>query len=288
MKERNKVLELVRSAGKKKILYLPFEEFTSDFINYIQQGKMETFKKKYREVDALVIDDIQFISGKERTQDEFFHTFNNLYQNQRQIVLTSDRPPKSIPLLEERLHSRFEWGMIVDITPPDLETRIAILRHKAKEKGLDLEAKIIEFIAQQIQNNVRELEGALNKIQAYINLTQKELTIGQTKKLLESLIKAKKTIDPDRLIKAVCEYYQVDKKDLLSQKREQKITLPRQVIMYFLRYEFNYSFPKIAECLKRKDHTTIIYGCGKIEKELTNNSLLKRDIDSIKQRLMFY
>ncbi len=280
--------EIKKLFPQKKILYFSFERFATDFINHVKAGKMEEFKKKYREVDVLLVDDIQFISGKERTQDEFFHTFNNLYQNQKQIVLTSDRPPKSIPLLEERLRSRFEWGMIVDIAPPDYETRLAILKHKSEERNLNLPQKILEFIARQIQNNIRELEGALNKIEAYVSLTQKELTLAQTKKLLESLIKTKKTVDPEKIIKTICEYYQIAKKELLSHKREQRLALPRQVIMYLLRHEFNYSFPKIAEILNRKDHTTVIYGCGKIEKELNNNSLIKRDIDTIKQRLMLY
>jgi chromosomal replication initiator protein len=280
--------EVKKQTPHQKILYLSFEEFASDFINFVQQGKMEQFKKKYREVDLLLIDDIQFISGKERTQDEFFHTFNILHQAQKQIVITSDRPPKSIPLLEERLRSRFEWGMIVDVGAPDLETRIAILKQKLMEKNLKIDDEILDFIAHQVQHNIRELEGALNKIEAYLDFTGEELTINQVKKLLESLIKSKKNIDPKKILNTVCEYYQVEKKDVLGQKREQKITLPRQIIMYFLRYEFNFSFPKIAEFLNRKDHTTIIYGCGKVEKEITNNSLLKRDIDAIKQRLIVY
>jgi chromosomal replication initiator protein len=280
--------EVKQQSPHQKIVYISFEEFANNFIDMVKRGKMDDFKKKYREIDLLLIDDIQFISGKERTQDEFFHTFNALHQSQKQIVLTSDRPPKSIPLLEERLQSRFEWGMIVDVAAPDLETRIAILKYKLEEKNLVLNEEIIDFIAHQIQHNIRELEGALNKIEAYLNLTGEDLTVGQVKKLLESLIKSKKNIDPKRILEAVCEYYQVEKKDVLGQNREQKITLPRQIVMYFLRYEFNYSFPKIAKFLNRKDHTTIIYGCGKIEKELTNNSLLKRDLDAIKQHLIAY
>ncbi|MDD3774026.1 MAG: chromosomal replication initiator protein DnaA [Patescibacteria group bacterium] len=280
--------EIKKQSPHQKILYLSFEEFANDFIGMVKRGKMDDFKKKYREIDVLLIDDIQFISGKERTQDEFFHTFNTLHQSQKQIILTSDRPPKSIPLLEERLRSRFEWGMIVDVAAPDLETRIAILKHKLEEKNLVINDEILDFIAHQIQHNIRELEGALNKIEAYLSLTGEELNLNQVKKMLESLIKSKKNIDPKKILTTVCEYYQVEKKDLLGQKREQKITLPRQIVMYFLRYEFNFSFPKIAEFLNRKDHTTIIYGCGKIEKELTNNSLLKRDLDAIKQRLVVY
>ena len=256
--------EIKKNSPQKKILYFSFEKFATDFINHVKTGRMEEFKKKYRQVDVLLVDDIQFISGKERTQDEFFHTFNNLYQNQKQIVLTSDRPPKSIPLLEERLRSRFEWGMIVDISPPDYETRLAILKHKNEERGLNLPQKILEFIARQIQNNIRELEGALNKVEAYLSLTQKELTLTQTKKLLESLIKNKKTIDPEKIIKTICDYYQIAKKELLSHKREQRITLPRQIIMYLLRHEFNYSFPKIAEILNYKDHSIVIWNLGNI------------------------
>jgi len=277
--------EIKKNFPHKKVLYLTFDDFTTDFINYVQNGKMEQFKNKYRYTDALLIDDIQFISGKEKTQDEFFHTFNYLYQNQKQIVLTSDRPPKSIPLLEERLKSRFEWGMIVDITPPDLETRLAILKHKAKEKNLSIPDEILEFVAHNIQNNIRELESSLNKIEAYINLTQKELSINQTKKLLEGLIKSPKNINPEKIIDVICNFYQVNKKELLGRKKERRLALPRQIIMYFLRYELHFSFTKIAEVLKRKDHTTVIYGCEKIEKEININSLLKRDIDNIKQYL---
>jgi len=280
--------EIKKTYPHQKILYFSFEEFASDFIDMVKKGQMEDFKKKYREADVLLIDDIQFISGKERTQDEFFHTFNTLHQVQKQIVLTSDRPPKSIPLLEERLRSRFEWGMIVDISAPDLETRIAILQHKSEEKNLKINDDILDFIAHQVQHNIRELEGALNKIEAYLSLTGEEININQVKKMLDGLIKSKKNVDPKRILETVCNYYQIEKKDLLSQKREQKIALPRQVIMYFLRYEFNLSFPKIAEILNRKDHTTIIYGCGKIEKEIINNSLLKRDLDAIKQQFIVY
>ncbi|MEK7134917.1 MAG: chromosomal replication initiator protein DnaA, partial [Patescibacteria group bacterium] len=237
----------------KKVKYVTSERFTSEVIAALRSGSLrpndiDDFKKRWREIDLLIIDDIQFLSGKEKTQEEFFHTFNALYDAGKQIVLSSDRPPKSIQTLEERLRSRFEGGMIADIAYPDLETRIAILKSKAGEKGVVLSDEIFEYIAQNIKKNVRELEGALNRlIAANYQLNQKGLNLNDAKKILNSILNTpKKSTTLKNIIKAVAEFYDVSEKDLLERSRKKEIVKPRQVIMYLLREELKSSFPFIG------------------------------------------
>ena len=276
----------------KKVKYVTSERFTSEVISALRSGflkpnDIDDFKKRWREIDLLIIDDIQFLSGKEKTQEEFFHTFNALYDAGKQIVLSSDRPPKSIQTLEERLRSRFEGGMIADISYPDLETRIAILKSKAGEKGVVLSNEILDYIAQNIKKNVRELEGALNRlIAASYQLNQKELNLNDVKKILNSILNTpKKSTTLKNIIKAVAEFYDVSEKDLLERSRKKEIVKPRQVIMYLLREELKSSFPFIGLKIGGRDHTTAIHACEKIKKEIEMDSNLNDEINLIKEKL---
>ncbi|PIZ87666.1 MAG: chromosomal replication initiator protein DnaA [Candidatus Nealsonbacteria bacterium CG_4_10_14_0_2_um_filter_40_15] len=276
----------------KKVKYVTSERFTSEVISAIRSGSLrpndiDDFKKRWREIDLLIIDDIQFLAGKEKTQEEFFYTFNALYDANKQIVLSSDRPPKSIQTLEERLRSRFEGGMTADISYPDLETRIAILRSKAGEKSVTLSNEVLEYIAQNIKKNVRELEGALNRlIAANYQLNQKELNLNDVKKILNSILNTpKKSITLKNVIKAVAEFYDVSEKDLLERSRKKEIVKPRQVIMYLLREELKSSFPFIGLKIGGRDHTTAIHACEKIRKEIELDSSLNDEINLIKEKL---
>jgi chromosomal replication initiator protein len=275
----------------KKIKYVTSERFTSDFLSTVRSGALrpndiDDFKKKWREIDLLIIDDIQFLSGKEKTQEEFFHTFNTLYDAGKQIILSSDRPPRSIQTLEERLRSRFEGGMIADISYPDLETRIAILKSKAAEKGFEAANEIFEYIAQNIKKNVRELEGALNRLMAANNQGQKELNLNETKKILNSILNApKKSTTLKNIIKAVAEFYDISEKELFERSRKKEIVKPRQVIMYLLREELKSSFPFIGLKIGGRDHTTAIHACEKIRKELETDPNLNDELNIIKEKL---
>ncbi|MEK7178286.1 MAG: chromosomal replication initiator protein DnaA, partial [Patescibacteria group bacterium] len=259
----------------KKVKYVTSERFTSEVISALRSGSLrpndiDDFKKRWREIDLLIIDDIQFLSGKEKTQEEFFHTFNALYDAGKQIVLSSDRPPKSIQTLEERLRSRFEGGMVADISYPDLETRVAILKSKASEKNVVLSDEIFEYVAQNIKKNVRELEGALNRlIAANYQPNQKELTLNDAKKILNLILNTpKKSTTLKSIIKAVAEFYDVSEKDVLDRSRKKEIVKPRQIIMYLLREELKSSFPFIGLKIGGRDHTTAIHACEKIKKEI--------------------
>ncbi len=276
----------------KKVKYVTSERFTSEVISALRSGSLrpndiDDFKKRWREIDLLIIDDIQFLAGKEKTQEEFFYTFNALYDAGKQIVLSSDRPPKSIQTLEERLRSRFEGGMIADISYPDLETRIAILKSKAGEKSVVLSDEVFEYIAQNIKKNVRELEGALNRlIAANYQLNQKELNLNDVKKILNSILNTpKKSTTLKNIIKAVAEFYDVSEKDVLERSRKKEIVRPRQVIMYLLREELKSSFPFIGLKIGGRDHTTAIHACEKIKKEIELDSNLNDEINLIKEKL---
>ena len=276
----------------KKVKYVTSERFTSEVISALRSGSLrpndiDDFKKRWREIDLLIIDDIQFLAGKEKTQEEFFYTFNALYDAGKQIVLSSDRPPKSIQTLEERLRSRFEGGMIADISYPDLETRIAILKSKAGEKSVVLSDEVFEYIAQNIKKNVRELEGALNRLIAANNqLNQKELNLNDVKKILNSILNTpKKSTTLKNIIKAVAEFYDVSEKDLLERSRKKEIVKPRQIIMYLLREELKSSFPFIGLKIGGRDHTTAIHACEKIRKEIELDSSLNDEINLIKEKL---
>ena len=276
----------------KKIKYVTSERFTSEIISALRSGSIrpndvDDFKKRWRNIDLLIIDDIQFLAGKEKTQDEFFHTFNALYDAGKQIVLSSDRSPKSIQTLEERLRSRFEGGMIADISYPDLETRIAILKSKASQKAIGLSDEIFEYIAQNIKKNVRELEGALNRlIAATYQPDKKELNINEVKKLLNSILNTpKKSTNLKNIIKAVAEFYDITEKELLERSRKKEIVKPRQVVMYLMREELKSSFPFIGLKIGGRDHTTAIHACEKIRKEAGLDSNLNDEITMIKEKL---
>lgn len=269
------------------ILYVTCEKFTNDYIQSVKMGKAKEFKDRYRNVDLLLIDDIQFMAGKDGTQEEFFHTFNELHQTNKQIILTSDRPPKSIPALEKRLLSRFEWGMIADVTQPDTETRVAILDAKCKEKNYTLDADILYFIANNVQNNIRELEGALNRIIAFHEFNNSKPTVDTTKSILSSLLSSlkSKSITSKDVIDSVSKFFDVHIQDLVGKSRKKELVYPRQITMYLMRIEINTSYPTIGQELGGRDHTTAMHACNKIIKEVDDNEKVKQDIDSIKQLL---
>ena len=280
--------EILKGNPTKRIVYATCEHFTNDFISAIQSGQPERFTNHYRTCDVLLIDDIQFLSGKEGTQDAFFHTFNELHQQNKQVVITSDRAPKAIATLEERLQSRFEWGMIADISQPDMETRIAILETKARDRGFSLGRDIIQFITLNIQNNIRELEGALNKIIAYYQLNKMEPTLENVKKILFSLSDSSRKNDSitiKKMLEVISEFYGLNSNDLLGKSREKRLAFPRQIIMYLMREEMGYSYPTIGAEIGGRDHTTAMHAYTKISKALSNEEKIRQEISLIKQRL---
>ena len=278
--------EILKKFPKKKIIYVSCERFTNDFVTSISSGKINQFKKTYRDVDVFLVDDIQFLSGKEGTQEEFFHTFNTLHQGNRQIVITSDRVPKAIPQIEARLTSRFGMGMVADVQTPNLEMREAILRSKCQEKNFSLDDEIITFIAANIESNIRDLEGAINRLMTNCQLNKTEASLDFTRKTLEDIINSKgKNLSVEKIIKIVGEFFKIETDDLLSAKRSHELVWPRQIIMYLLRHEMNLSFPKIGRELNKKDHTTAIHGVGKIEREIGRNEDLKKELTMIKEKM---
>ncbi|MDD3480910.1 MAG: chromosomal replication initiator protein DnaA [Patescibacteria group bacterium] len=278
--------EIGKKHPGKRVEYVSSEKFTSDFIASLNK-MANNFKEKYRGVDVLLVDDMQFLAGKEQTQVEFFHTFNALHQAGKQIVIASDRPPKSIPTLEERLRSRFEWGLIVDIQAPDLETRIAILEKKSKAKGFHIPLEALDYIAKQIPNNIRELEGALNRICAYCELNNTKPNLDNVTNILGGLLAGSKrnNVNPRQIIEKTADFYDIGVDELTGSKRDKEIVVPRQIAMYLMREELHISYPKIAKEIGRKDHTTIMHGVEKIEKETDGNERLRQEINLIKERL---
>jgi len=266
-----------------KVLYTSCEAFTNEFIQAIKEGKTKSFQDKYRNVDVLIVDDIHFIAGKDQTQEGFFHTFNELHQNNKQIILSSDRSPASIPTIEARLRSRFSWGMIADIGQPDIEMRTAILEAKVSEKNANLSKEIINYIATNIQNNIRELEGALNKVVAHFNLSQTAPNIEEIKEILSTLSQGTKkgAITPKHIIKIVTDFYDIAIDDVLGPSRKKGLVIPRQVIMYLMR--INASFPMIGMEIGGRDHTTVMHACKKIIRELEKDERLSQDITTLKQ-----
>ena len=281
--------KIAKENSSKKVTYVSSEKFTDDVISAIAKGEMGKLKSHYRKMDVLIIDDIQFLAGKEKTQEEFFHTFNTLYENNKQIILSSDRPPKAIPTLEERLRSRFEGGMIADIGHPDLETRIVILKTKIKDLNLELPDEILNYIASNIQTNIRELEGALNRILAFVKLNNSIPAQNQVVKILKNIISnPQKRTTYKNIIKIVAEFYDIDPKDLTDRSRKKELVKPRQVAMYLLRWELKSSYPFIGAKLGGRDHTTAIYSCEKITKEKENNDSFEEELNLIRQRLYNY
>ncbi|HBY56653.1 MAG TPA: chromosomal replication initiator protein DnaA [Candidatus Atribacteria bacterium] len=269
---------------KKKInvLYISSEKFTNELINSIRDDRTGSFRNKYRSVDVLLIDDIQFLAGKERTQEEFFHTFNTLYDSNKQIVIASDRPPKEIPTLEDRLISRFEWGLITDIQPPDLETRIAILRKKAQLENLDIPSEVINFIADKIPSNIRQLEGALTKLIAFSTLTKNILSIPLAQEILKDIIPIEnKEISINQIQKITADYFNIKLSALLSKKRTKNIVMARQVAIYLSRELTDFSLPAIGEIFGGKDHTTILHSYSKIKNKIEKDKSLKSVIENL-------
>jgi chromosomal replication initiator protein len=270
---------------RKRVVYATSEKFTNEFITSIQQGKIDEFRNRYRRIDLLLIDDIQFIADKERTQEEFFHTFNAIHEDGKQIVLSSDRPPKAILTLEERLRSRFEWGLIADLTAPDLETRIAILRAKAEEGAVPITSDVIEFIARKVVSNIRELEGALNRIVAYASIGAMPISIELAQAVLSNVLynPKKRQITPERIAKAVSEYYGVGMDALRGQKRDKAIVVPRQIAMFLMREETDVSLLRIGAELGGRDHSTVLHACDKITRESAGNDELRREIAAVRE-----
>ena len=268
-----------------EVLYVSSEEFTNDLITAIRSHTTQAFREKYRRLDVLLIDDIQFIAGKESTQEEFFHTFNTLHGQNKQIVMTSDRPPKALVTLEERLRSRFEWGLAADIQPPDFETRVAILQSKADRMGYSIPDPILEDIAHRFQTNIRELEGAMTRLMAYADLRGMVLDEKLVEYALADLMPESKEIEPEQILKTIAQEYGVSLEELLSTNRSQRIAFPRQIAMYMLREESELSLPKIGEILGGRDHTTIMYGHDKITDLLERDKNLRRKLVNIQEIL---
>ncbi|MEK7174998.1 MAG: chromosomal replication initiator protein DnaA [Patescibacteria group bacterium] len=278
--------EVIKTNPKNKVRYMSSEKFLGDLINSIRNRTVEKFKEEYKKINLLIVDDIQFIAGKEKTQEEFFHIFNELYANNNQIVLSSDRPPKAIPTLEERLRSRFEGGMIADITPPDYETRVAILKAKITEKKIsELSDEILGFIASAVTKNIRELEGALNRVVMSCQVANIAPTLDKVKSILATTNTTNNKTSPKTIIKVVSEFYDIKEEDLINQSRKREIVFPRQICMYLMREELKNSYPFIGEKFGGRDHTTVMHACNKISKEMQINENLIDEISIIKGRI---
>ncbi len=276
----NRILELYKNYN---VLYVTSEKFTNQLINAIKDNKNDMFRNKYRNIDVLLIDDIQFIAGKERIQEEFFHTFNSLYEEGKQIIISSDKPPRDIPFLEDRLKSRFEWGLLADISCPDYETRLAILRKKAQDENIIIDDFILSNIANKIDSNIRELEGVFNKIVARASLTHSSITIELAEKIInEFKYESEKVISCDFIKETVSKYFSIEKEDLASNKRSNDIAFPRQIAMYLCREIANMSYPQIGIDFGGRDHSTVMHACRKIEKEVKEKTNTKLIVDSVK------
>ncbi len=270
-----------------KVVYLSSETFMNELINAIRYDKISDFQYKYRTIDILLLDDVQFLAGKERTQEEFFHTFNYLYESQKQIVVTSDKIPREIPELEERLRSRFEWGLIADIQPPEMETRVAILNKKAEQEHMELPQEVSIFLASHISSNVRVLEGCLTRLKAFSALTGEKVSVDMCNRILKDILETKSSsLTPDDIVKAVAKYFDLKPSDLKSQKRLKKISQARQIAMYLCRDITSASFPEIGERFGGKDHSTVIYAVKKIEELIRDNPEVRNDIKKIQKSLL--
>ena len=279
--------EILRNNKNANILYVTSENFTNQLINAIKDNKNEQFRNKYRNIDVLLIDDIQFIAGKERVQEEFFHTFNTLHENGKQVIISSDRPPKDINLLEDRLKSRFEWGLIADISNADYETRLAILRKKAQLDNIIIDDEILANIANRIDTNIRELEGALNKLIARASLINSPITMEMSEWAINEIVSSKdKVISSNFIQETVAKYFNIDPKDLVGAKRSNDVVFPRQIAMYLCRTVPQISLPQIGRDFGNRDHTTVMHACNKIEKEIKENKNTKLIVESVKNILL--
>jgi len=279
--------EILRRNRNSNILYVTSEKFTNQLINAIKDNKNDQFRNTYRNIDVLLIDDIQFIAGKERIQEEFFHTFNALHESGKQIILSSDRPPKDIQLLEDRLKSRFEWGLIADISNPDYETRLAILRKKAQMDNIIIDDEILANIANRIDSNIRELEGTLNKLIAKASLTNSPITMEMAERAINDIVaQQEKVISAEFVQETVAKYFNINAKDLKGSKRSNDIAFPRQIAMFLCRNVAQMSLPQIGKDFGKRDHTTVMHACNKIEKEIKENSNTKLIVESVKNILL--
>jgi chromosomal replication initiator protein len=274
-----------------RIAYLPTEQFTNDLVTAIQNGTTAEFRRFYRQMDLLLVDDVQFLQGKERTQEEFFHTFNALYDAQKQIVLTSDRPPKELPGLEERLISRFEWGLVADIKQPDYETRIAILRKKAADDHLTLDHDVIDFIARFCTSSVRELEGAVIKLLAYSSLTKQEISVDLARRALQATFGSEshskgRSASPERIREVVAKHWHVRDEALSSKRRTKDLTVPRQVAMYLIKDLLDYPLVRIGKLFGGRDHSTVIHSIRKVEETMAGDSSFRRSVEAVRDELM--
>ncbi len=279
--------QIRKTSDQKKIYYITSETFLIDFVSCLQNNRGNSFKEKYRKYDLLIMDDIQFLAGKEKIQEELFHLFNSFYENNKQIIFSSDKPPKQIPNLEDRLRSRFEGGMVVDVSRPDFESRLAILRSKIKVlTGFTPIDDVIEYLASVVQDNIRELEGALNSIIIQSQAKKRDLTLNEVKIIVKNSIKPQKSVSIKEVMKIIADFYNIDEKMLYEKTRRKEVVKPRQVIMYILREDFNTSYPYIGQKLGGRDHTTVIHAYEKIKNDIKNNSLLNQEINQI--RILLY
>lgn len=266
----------------KKVFYVTSEQFTVDYVSSMQNNRVNIFKEKYRKYDVLIMDDVQFFSNKEKTQEELFHLFNALYAQNKQIIFSSDKSPKYIPNLEERLRSRFEGGMIVDISKPDYESRLAILSNKIKQNQLSVTNDVVEYIAEVVQDSIRELEGCLNTVICQVQLKNRQLALNEVKNLIKNSIKPKKMVSVKDVAEVVANFYNINEKNLYEKTRKKEVVKPRQVIMYILREDFNTSYPYIGQKLGGRDHTTVIHAYEKIKKDVASNQPLQQEIEQIR------
>ncbi len=276
----------VERNSRLKMCYITAEKFTNELIYSLRQNRMPDFKEKYRNVDMLLVDDVQFIAGKQRTQEEFFHTFNDLYSSHKQIVVTSDKFPKEIPDLEERIQSRFEWGLVADIQPPDMETRVAILNRKAEADQIALPEDVALFLATSIKNNIRELEGSLIRIGAHASLTKRQINLDLAKEVLAKVLSLTgREISPDVILKSVADHFGVKAGDMRSNRKHKVVALPRQVAMYLMRHMTNASYPDIGKRFGGRDHSTVMYGVKMIEKKIKDDVSLRNSVEALRKNL---
>ena len=269
----------------KTVLYVSSEEFTNDLVNAIRTKTTTAFREKYRQVDVLLIDDIQFIAGKESTQEEFFHTFNTLHGQDKQIVMTSDRAPKAMSTLEERLRSRFEWGLTVDIQPPDYETRVAILTSKAEKANRNVPMDVVELIAKSIQSNIRELEGAWNRVLAFSDLSGKQLDLPLAQNALADFLPQRSQLTADNILDTVADFFGISTESITGRDRSKEVALPRQVAMYLMREESGISLPRIGMELGGRDHTTVMYACEKVADMIETDDRMRRQVLQLREKL---
>jgi chromosomal replication initiator protein len=277
--------EILKNNPKLHVVYISTEQFVQEFLDAIRFKKNTDFAGYYRSADVLIVDDIQFIAGKEKTQEEFFHTFNALHQANKQIILSSDKPPRDIPTLEERLRSRFTWGMAIDMQTPDFETRCAIIQSKSLAHGLRLNQDVVEFLSNMVHSNIRELEGVLNQLIAYCEMRQLDPDIHVAEALFAGSKNRPRRLNPKQIVELTAKYYSIAVEDLMSPKRDKEIVVPRQIAMHLMRSELKLSFPKIAQLCGRKDHTTAIHAVDKISNELGVDPQLRQQVTELKDRL---